>query len=185
VRSSKGVGTTFRVSLPLRRPLGPPMGTTAISLAPSTFSGGVEFLGFGVSETNSIIEPLELEANKRLLGSLKRSCRQLGLSVCATDGTLDNNASIQIIREQGVERSSQTKKEGVRRSLLTKDQLRRPVIVICTTRDSAFKLRSTPISTSLPSGTQYLWLPIGPAKLADAISTFGMCCNREAVDVVM
>lgn len=161
------------------------MDTTAIPLALSTFSGGIGFLGFGVSETNPTIEPLKSEANKRLLGSLKRSCRQLGLSLCAKDDTSDKNASIQIIREQGVERSSQTEEGGVRHSLLTTDQLRRPVIVICTTRDSAFKLRASPIGTSLPSGTQYLWLPIGPAKLADAISTLGMCYNRAGVNVVV
>jgi hypothetical protein len=95
---------------------------------------------------------------------------ELGLPVYAADDNLDSNATVHIISEQALRRLSQTNEEDLRRSLLSADSLRKPMIIVCTTRDSALKLQSGALGRSLPHSTQYLWLPIGPAKLAAALS---------------
>lgn len=184
MRSTQGVGTTVRVSVPLRRPLLTPTAVATTSLADLSFLNvSVRFLGFGALDTDPTAEPLRSKANKRLLNSLKRGCRQLGLPICATDDNLDNNAAISVVQMEALEGLSQTNDGGVRHSLLSSNNLRRPLVVICPTRDSALKLRVTPVASSFPSGAQYIWHPVGPVKLADAISNCCMSYNQVAVNV--
>lgn len=99
---------------------------------------------------------------------------ELGLPVYAADDNLDSNATVHIVSEQGLRRLSQTNEEDLRHSLLSAESLRKPMIIVCTTRDSALKLQSGALGRSLPQSTQYLWLPIGPAKLAAALSACRM-----------
>ena len=95
---------------------------------------------------------------------------ELGLPVYAADDNLDSNATVHIVSEQALRRLAQTDEKDARRSLLLGDSLRKPMIIICTTRNSALKLQSGELGRSLPHSTQYLWLAIGPAKLAAALS---------------
>lgn len=175
MRSKQGAGTTVRVSLPLRCSVSPLAAVAPNNLDDlSSINASVGFLGFGDLDINPIAEPMRLKANKRLLNSLKRGCKQLGLPICAIDDILENNASVYVVRMEALERLFQTDSSGVRHSLLSSNNLRRPLIIICPTRDSALELRVTPIATRLPSRAQYIWLPVGPVKLADAISN---CCG--------
>ena len=66
-----------------------------------------------------------------------------------------------------------------RRSLLATKNLWKPIIVICATRESASRLRSGPLGRRLPATTQYLWLPIGPAKLAAALAVRRKYCMKS------
>lgn len=129
------------------------------------------------------MEPLKSEADHRLFSNLKRRCKQLGLSVHSSDQGPDKTVSVFIVRKQEIERSDQTDSKNARRTLLSTDNFDKPMVVICTTRDSALRLRSIPIAASLPRTTQYLWLPIGPAKLAGALSACCMYYEQAALDV--
>lgn len=183
VRSSKGMGTTIRMSMPLRRPplaLTTEMSTNLMSVELS--SASVRFLGFGATERDSTMEPLKSEADNRLFSNLKRCCEQLGLSVRSPDDGPDNTVSVFIVQGQEIERYGQTDGKDARRTLLSTDNFDKPMVVLCTTRDSALRLRSVPIAASLPGTTQYLWLPIGPAKLAAALSACCMYYEQAALD---
>lgn len=175
MRSNKGRGTTVKVSLPLR-PIAPAPSikshTSSLDFSSSPLSAG--FVGFGTLDTGSNTEPIKAEANMRLLGSMRKYCMQLGMPVHAADDNLNSNASVHIVSEQALERLIRNNDKDLRRSLLSTGSLREPMIIICATRDSALRLRSAPLSSSLPVTTQYLWLPIGPAKLAGALSA---CCT--------
>jgi len=106
---------------------------------------------------------------------------ELGLPVYAADDNLDSNATVHIISEQALRRLSQPNEKDLRRSMLSADSLRKPMIVVCATRDSALKLQSGALGCSLPDSTQYLWLPIGPVKLAAALSA----CRTYCLDLTM
>lgn len=161
-----------------------PTAVATTSLADLSFLNvSVGFLGFGALDTDPTAEPLRSKANKRLLNSLKQGCRQLGLPISAIDDHLENNASIYIVQMEALEGLFLTNHGGVRHSVLSSNNLRRLLVVICPTRDSALKLRSTPVATSFPSGAQYIWHPVGLVKLADAISNCCMSYNQVAVDV--
>jgi hypothetical protein len=108
---------------------------------------------------------------------------ELGLPVYAADDNLDSNATVHIISEQALRRLSQTNEEDLRCSLLSADSLRKPMIIVCTTRDSALKLQSGALGRSLPHSTQYLWLPIGPAKLAAALSACRMYHEAFTIEI--
>ena len=171
VRSNKGRGTTVKVSLPLRSLASTtPTKSRASSLDLSSPPASVGFFGFGSIENDPATEPAKAKANRRLLSSMKRYCMQLGLPVYAADDNMDSNATVHIISEQALKRLSLRHEKDLRLSLLSADNLRKPMIIVCTTRDSALKLRAGPLGCSLPNRTQYLWLPIGPAKLAAALS---------------
>lgn len=177
VRSSKGVGTTVKVSLPLR--CAPPASSSdgiARSFELPSPRVSVGFLGFGVLGTDASQDKVRYEGSKRLLGSLKRTCKQLGMGVVAFDDGLDNNASIYIAREQNhlPGQFSMTSDSNLRRSLLA---TREPLIMICASRESALRLRSSMKTLSLVIRTQFLWPPIGPTKLISAISA---CCRSIA-----
>lgn len=174
LRSSKGVGTTVKVSLPLRcAPPASPSNTSFRSLEFTPSKSSVGFLGFGVLGTDLTRDKVRYEASKRLLSSLKRTCEQLGMGIAAFDDALENNASIYIAREQEHTpgQFSMTSDSNLRRSLLA---TRRPLIFICASRESALRLRSKMTTLSLAIRTQYLWPPVGPAKLIGAISA---CCR--------
>lgn len=184
MRSNKGRGTTVKVSLPLRPLVSTPSAKSrAGSLDLTSQSVSVGFFGFGSIERDPATEPNIAKANKRLLGSMKRYCMQLGLPIHAADDNLSSNATVYVISEQALKRLSRSNDRDLRGSLLSADSLRKPLIVICATRDSALKLRYDPWGSSLPSHTQYLWLPIGPAKLSGALSA----CRtyREAIPVAI
>ena len=171
MRSNKGQGTTVKVSLPLQSlPPTPSTKSRTGSLDLTSPPASVGFFGFGIIETDATQEPTKVKAKKRLLSSVKRYCMELGLPVYAADDNLDSNATIHIISEQALKRLAQADEKDLRRSLLSANSLRKPIIVICTTRNSALKLQSGESGLSLPRSTQYLWLPIGPAKLAAALS---------------
>ena len=171
VRSNKGRGTTVKVSLPLRSlPSTPSTKSRNNSLDITNPPASVGCFGLGVIETDPEAEPIKTKANKRLLSSIKRYCMELGLPVYAADDNLDSNATVHIISEQALRRLSQPNEKDLRGSLLSADSLRKPMIVVCATRHSALKLQSGTLGCSLPPSTQYLWLPIGPVKLAAALS---------------
>lgn len=96
------------------------------------------------------------------------------MPVYVADDNVDSNATIHITSEQALKSVSQNKEGDLQNSLLSAESLRKPIVVICATRSSALTLRSGPLGSSLPTKTQYLWLPIGPAKLAGALSTCRM-----------
>jgi hypothetical protein len=177
VRSNKGRGTTVKVSLPLKSLAPAPSGDSSgdsndasqdSSAPPPPESVG--FFGFGTPEANSAAGPTKAKASRRLLNSMKRYCQQLGVPVYATDDDTNNSASIHVVSEHALENSSQINDRDSRRSLLATNNLWKPIIVICATRESASRLRSGPLGRGLPNTTQYLWLPIGPAKLAAALA---------------
>jgi hypothetical protein len=177
VRSNKGRGTTVKVSLPLKSVAPAPSGDSSgdsndasqdSSAPPPPESVG--FFGFGTPEANSAAGPTKAKASRRLLNSMKRYCQQLGVPVYATDDDTNNSASIHVVSEHALENSSQINDRDSRRSLLATNNLWKPIIVICATRESASRLRSGPLGRGLPNTTQYLWLPIGPAKLAAALA---------------
>lgn len=175
VRSNKGQGTTVKVSLPLQSLPPTPSTKPRTGLLDLTSPPpSVGFFGFGVVETGPTQEPTKVKANRRLLGSIKRYCMELRLPVYAADDNLDSNATVHVISEQGLRRLAQTEEKDARRSLLSGDSLKKPTIIICTTRNSALKLQSGELGHSLLHSTQYLWLPIGPAKLAAALSACRM-----------
>lgn len=183
VRSSKGRGTTVKVSLPLQSlPSTPSTKSRTNSLDLTSPPASVGCFGFGVIEIDPETEPVRAKANRKLLTSIKRYCMELGLPVYAADDNLDSNATVHIISEQALWRLSQTDEKKLRHSLLSTDSLQKPMIIICTTRNSALKLQSGKLGHSLPHSTQYLWLPIGPAKLAAALSacrTYRENCPRR------
>lgn len=182
MRSKKGRGTTVKVSLPLRLLISAPSTKShASSLDLSSPLTSVGFLGFGAIGTYTATEPTKAKANKRLLSSMKRYCMQLGMHVYVAGDNLNSNASVHIISEQALKRLLQTNDRDLRRSLLSTDSSRKPMIIICSTRDSALRLRSGPMGPSLPDATQYLWLPIGPAKLAGALSA----CRTDDSDAAV
>jgi hypothetical protein len=177
VRSNKGRGTTVKVSLPLKSLAPAPSGDSSgdsndASQDPPAPSPpeSVGFFGFGTPEANSAAGPTKAKASRRLLNSMKRYCQQLGVPVYATDDDTNNSASIHVVSEHALENSSQINDRDSRRSLLATNNLWKPIIVICATRESASRLRSGPLGRGLPNTTQYLWLPIGPAKLAAALA---------------
>jgi hypothetical protein len=179
VRSNKGRGTTVKVSLPLKSLAPAPSMDSSdashdSSVPPPPESVG--FFGFGTPEANSTTGPTKAKASRRLLNSMKRYCQQLGVPVYTTDDDTNNSASIHVVSEHALENSSQVNDRDSRRSLLATDNLWKPIIVICATRESASRLRSGPLGRGLPITTQYLWLPIGPAKLAAALAVRGKCC---------
>jgi hypothetical protein len=184
VRSNKGRGTTIKVSLPLR-PLAPTPSTSlrTSSQDHSSLQASVGFFGFGALETYPTTDPSMARANRRLLSSIKRYCIQFGVSVQMTDDALDSNALIHIVSEQALKRLFQTNDRDLQLSLLSTDSLRKPMIVICATRDSASRLRSGHLGTGLPDTTQYLWLPIGPVKLSGALTTCMYCGDRSLRDI--
>lgn len=174
MRSKKGRGTTVKVSLPLQSL------ASALSKEPrirsfdfSSLPAPVRFLGFGAIGIDPAAEQSEAKTDRRLLSSMKRYCMQFGIPVHTAEDDTNNKASVHIISEQALKRSSQTNDSDLRRSLLSADNLRNPMIVICTTRESALRLRSGTLESGLHHATQYLWLPVGPAKLAGALS---VCC---------
>lgn len=176
VRSNKGLGTTVKVSLPLLSPPSTPFTKSRTnSLDLTSPPASVGFFGFRVIEADPTTEQLKAKANKRLLSSIKRYCMELGLLVHAADDNLDSNATVQIISEQALRRLPETKEKDLRRSLLSADSLQKPMIIICNTRNSALKLQSGVLERDLPPSTQYLWLPIGPAKIAAALSAYCTC----------
>lgn len=171
VRSNKGQGTTVKVSLPLRCPPSTPSTKSPTgSLDLTSPPASVGSFGFGLIEADPTTEPLKAKANKRLLSSIKRYCMELGLSVHAADDNLDSNATVHIISERALRPLFDTKEKDLRRSLLSADSLQKPMIIICNTRNSALKLQSGALGRNLSPSTQYLWLPIGPAKIAAALS---------------
>ena len=171
MRSNKGQGTTVKVSVPLRSPPSIPSAKSCTSSLDLTSPpASVGFFGFGVIEADPTTEPLKTKANKRLLTSIKRYCMELGLPVHAADDNLDSNAAVHIISEQALRRLSDTNEKGLRRSLLSAYSLQKPMIIVCNTRNAALKLQSGALGRNLPPSTQYLWLPIGPAKIAAALS---------------
>lgn len=170
MQSNKGRGTTVKVSLPLRHlASSPSTNSREASRDRSLPQASVGFFGFGDYEATST-GPVTAKANRRLHGSMKRYCTQLGMPVYAADDNMNSNASIHIVSEQALKSFIHAENRGMCRSLLSTDSLRKPMIVICATRESAAQLRSGPLGASLPGATQYLWLPIGPAKLASALS---------------
>lgn len=175
VQSNRDRGTTVKVSIPLR-PVAPMLSTksSTSSLDLSSPPASVGFFGFGASKTDPTMDPSRAKASRRLLGSLKRYCVQLGMPIYAVNDDVNSSATIHIISEQALERLSYAKGRDLRNSLLSADSLRKPMIVICSTRSSALEFRSGPLGCSLPDTTQYLWLPVGPAKLAGALSACGM-----------
>ena len=174
MRSKKGRGTTVKVSLPLRSlPSTPTIKPHTNSLNPKFPRASVGFFGLGSIEAEPTVEPAKAKANRRLLGSMKKYCMQLGLLVYAADDNLNSNATVHIISESALRRLFQTNEQDLRRSLLSADSLQKPIIIICHTRDAALKLQAGLLGCSLPRRTQYLWLPIGPAKLAGALSACG------------
>jgi len=178
VRSNKGQGTTVKVSLPLQYlPATPTTKSRNSSLDLTSPPASVGFFGFGEGEIDA--EPVKAKAKRLLLSSIKRYCMELGLPVYAADDNLDSNATVHIIGEQALRRSSQADEKDLRRSLLPADSLRKPMIIVCTTRDSALKFQSETLGRSLPDSTQYLWLPIGPAKLSAALTTCRTCPNTS------
>lgn len=171
MRSNKGRGTTVKVSLPLRPLVSTPTTKSrAGSLDLTSQSASVGLFGFGSIERDHATEPNITKASRRLLSSMKRHCMQLGLPVYAADDNPNSNATVHIISEQALKRLPRTNDKDLRGSLLSAGSLRKPMIVICNTRDSALKLRYDPLGYSLPDSTQYLWLPVGPAKLSGALS---------------
>lgn len=183
MRSKKGRGTTVKVSLPLRLlTSAPSTKSCASSLDLSTPPTSVEFFGFCTIGNDRTTEPTKAQANKWLLSSMERYCMQLGMHVYVAGDNLNGNASVHIISEQALKGLSQTNDRDLRRSLLSADSSRKPmIIIICSTRDSALRLRSGPLGLSLPEATQYLWLPIGPAKLAGALSA----CRKDDSDAAV
>lgn len=185
VRSNKGQGTTVRVSLPLQSlPPTPSTKSHPGSLDLTSPPASVGCFGFGIIDTDHAQEPTKAKADRRLLSSMKRYCMELGLPVYAADDNLDSNATVHIISEKALRRLAQTDEKDARRSLLSGDSLRKPMIIICTTRNSALKLQSGELGRSLPRSTQYLWLPIGPAKLAAALSACRMYHNILTTEVI-
>jgi hypothetical protein len=179
VRSNKGRGTTVKVSLPLKSlapaPSGDPSDASHNFPTPPP-PESVGFFGFGTPEANASTGPTKAKASRRLLNSMKRYCQQLGVPVYATDDDTNHSASIHVVSEHALENSSQINERDSRRSLLAASNLWKPIVVICATRESASRLRSGPLGRRLPGTTQYLWLPIGPAKLAAALAVRRKYC---------
>jgi hypothetical protein len=180
VRSNKGRGTTVKVSLPLKSLApAPSLNSSEVSQVSSSSHESVGFFGFGTPEASSTTGPTKAKASRRLLNSMKRYCTQLGVPVYATDDDTTNSASIHILSEHALENSSQIHDGDSRRSTLATNNLQKPIIVICATGASASRLRSGPLGRGLPSTTQYLWLPIGPAKLAAALAIRRKYCTKS------
>lgn len=176
IQSRIGEGTTVMVSLPLRRVQTPPSSTPTTMDRDLAGASHVKFIGFDCNEADSTDQDLRSKAEKRLLNSLKRYCKQMGLSTSGDDVTLNDAASLHIIREHALVGSPP------QRQVFAAGQPETPVIVICATRESALRQRIASTSVGLPPRTEYLWLPIGPVKLANAVQACRMC-EQEAVSV--
>lgn len=183
VRSSRGVGTTVKVSVPLRHPITTSAAVATTALANiSSSNASVGFHGFGALVTDPTAKLLKSKANTKLLNSLKLGCKQLGLTICASDDTLDHAVDIFIVQMEALERLTKSDDQGPQHSLLSSSGLRRHLIIICPTRDSALKFLSSPMGKSFPSTAQCIWLPVGPGKLAGAISSSCMYYKPAAVE---
>jgi len=136
----------------------------------------VGFFGFGDALATSAKGSNHAKGDRRLLNSMKRYCTQLGISLHATDDSMNSTAATHVVSEQTLQALIEVKDGNLHRSLFSTENLHIPMIVICATRESASKLRSGPLGRSLPGATQYLWLPIGPTKLSGALSMHRMYC---------
>lgn len=174
VRSAKGVGTTVTVSVPLQRPSKTITGATAAKpMDLSHLNASVGFLGFDTLDTDPRMEASSSEANDRLLSSLKRSCEQLGLNLSPDGGTTNTNPAIYIVHMEVVERLFADDGKAGRGSLPLANNLGAPVILVCPSRDAALNFRGSPIATGLPVKLHFVWVPVGPLKLAGVLSD---CC---------
>lgn len=173
MRSAQGIGTTVTVSVPLQRPS--KNVAEAAPAKPMNFSplnASVGFLGFDTLDTDPTMEAPSSEANDRLLNSLKESCEQLGLNVSSDGHTANTDPTIHIVRMEVVERLFRDGK-ATRDSLPLAINLGAPVIVVCPSRDAALKFRDSPIAAGLPVKLHFVWVPVGPLKLAGVLSA---CC---------
>lgn len=164
------MGTTVKVAIPVRCPASTPTREDSpLQLQPSSLQASVGFIGFSSLGRDAPRDSVYSEGSKRLMHSLKRTCKQLGLPVAAINDAFDSNASVYVVREQEESpgQFSMARDSNLRRSLLA---TRKPLIFICASRESTFRLQSTIAPLSLVTNTQYLWPPIGPAKLLGAIS---------------
>lgn len=173
VQSRIGDGTTVVVSLPLRGTQPPPSSTPTTIECNLAGLNHVKFIGFGCNKADSTEQDLGSKAEKRLLNSLERYCKQMGLSTAGDDVTLNDFASLHIIREQALVSSSP------QRLVFAAQQPKTLVIVICATRASALRQRVASSNVWLPLRTEYLWLPIGPMKLANAVKA--CMCEQQAI----
>ena len=185
MKSDKGLGTTVKVSLPLRA-LAPTPSTIpqTSSMDSSSLPASVCFFGFNILEPDPTKEPTKAKANRWLLRSMKRYCTQIGLPVYVADDNLNSNATIHVISEQALEKLIRNVDKSLGHSVLSAESLQAQLIVICNTRNSALELRAGRLHPSLPNTTQYLWLPIGPAKLADALSTCYLYHETDSLDAL-
>lgn len=174
LRSKQGVGTTVKVAIPLHCPPStPPREDSPIQLQPPSLQTSVGFIGFGSLGRDASRNKVRSEGSERLMNSLKRTCKQLGMPVVATSEAFESNASVYVVREQEEPPGhfSMTRDSNLRRSLLA---TKKPLIFVCASRESTFRLQSMVAPLSLVTNTQYLWPPIGPAKLLGAISACRM-----------
>jgi len=177
LRSNQGRGTTVKVSVPLRKALSSSsVSSRDASRERSSLPASVGFFGFGDALATSAKGSDHAKGNMRLLNSMKRYCTQLGISLHATDDNMNSAAATHVVSEQALQALLEAKDEKLRQSLFSTENLRKSMIVICATRESASELRSGPLGRSLPGATQYLWLPIGPIKLSGALSMRRMYC---------
>lgn len=166
MRSAKGLGTTVKVVLPVRCPSSGKDGPHHIK--PPSCNAGIGFIGFGSLDNDEAKDTVHSEGSKRLLSSLSRTCKQLDLPCAATNDAFESTASIYVIREQEKTpgQFSMASDSKLRRSLLA---TRKPLIFICASRESTMRLKSI-MALDFVNNIQYLWPPIGPTKLINAIS---------------
>jgi hypothetical protein len=164
VRSNKGIGTSVKVSLPLRAGPASSMGHFVLE-KPAPFAALAVLWGLQDSNDQGTTQyPAEIMLRK----SIVDCCSQLGVRLCNIDDPDVNQADFYIIHEPELEKHGHIGDKDNKHlppGLSTQD---RPVILISSTRIAPPRPGSSP---PLPPNTQRLFLPIGPIKLATAIST--------------
>jgi hypothetical protein len=166
VKSRKGEGTSVSVTVPLRSA---PLERDEHVEDPTLSLGGsvVDMIGFAptVEETNDLTT--SSDTDRRISSTIRSTLSQLSINVRSHSMSSQNGVDLQIISEGQVRRDRHTGvPETGEESKASSATLDRPSIVICETRASALHLRS---KSPHVSATQFIWHPIGPAKLAAAL----------------
>ncbi|KAK5110927.1 hypothetical protein LTR62_005465 [Meristemomyces frigidus] len=212
VRSLKNVGTCVRITMPLD--CGSPVALSSPTVAvprlrteasmdsedstqsmeksvPSVQSSlpntalKVVLVGFERADGRPGMDELESQGGERLLKSLTRHCKRLGLAVVThVDAVSSNDKHIYIVYERELWKNANEHGKPQWQSIICAGEgtSQGPCVVISNTQALALALRTSQQATWLRSDTQFISLPVGPRKMANAIGTC-RALLRDEIDV--
>nr|OQO23743.1 hypothetical protein B0A51_08963 [Rachicladosporium sp. CCFEE 5018] len=163
VKSKKGVGTTVT----FKSQLAPATTVDVVSEEVLTPYTGVIYnmLGFARSDENDEAEPQRVAGDRVLADVLSSMCHQLGMKLDAAGDAATGSPTLRLVHESIFALDDPSK--GASYKTLLSD----PSVVICASRASALALRKEFRQKPSSGGAhQFIWQPVGPRKLANAIA---------------